>query len=101
MSDDLLDALIPITAPPSTLQTAALANASLASAVSASLASFGTTALPADGVHIVTQVDLDTKTALVGGLVQIRDWRGAVIASRSATGAWGIGGSLTWTFGDP
>lgn len=100
MSDDPIDALIPILAPPNTLQAAALANASLASVVSTSLAVIGTTALPADGVHIVTQVDLHTKTTLVGGFIQIKDWRGGVIASRTASGRWGVGGSLTWTF-DP
>ena len=100
MTDDALDALIPITTPPNTLQAAALAHASLASAVSESLAALATTALPADGVHIVTQVDLHTKTTLVGGFIQIKDWRGGVIASRTASGRWGVGGSLTWTF-DP
>jgi hypothetical protein len=82
---------VPILAPPRTA-------AQLRATSTLSLAALDLPDLPSDGVQLVTHVDFRSGSATIGGVVEVKDWRGGVIATRHADGRWSASGQVTWTW---
>jgi len=87
----MTDATVPILAP-------AKAAEQLQAAASLSLAALTLPDLPEDGVQVTAHVDLRSGSATIGGVVQVKDWQGGVLATRHADGRWTASGQVRWTF---